>query len=295
MPGQNNSRSKTSTPDLLDQVQMQGRTRISTQYGPRPTSEPDSTSTPGPTSGQLKPLQPPTADLFGDYQKKPSPQGLRGVVTDLQPTIDKALRAYAPNATPVVQGRARILAAQAVRSFRPGTGADLHTHVYRQLQRLQREGPKISDPMPMPERTRRDSGKIMSMISQATDDIGREPTDEELSELTGLPRRRVTKIRQGLRRRMPESQYTEGFGNDDDDGDNAPEAVTQEQTGYDDWVDATYHDLNETDKVILQYRTGYRGAPKLSNTDIAQRLKISPAAVSQRVTRIQAKLDEYHD
>jgi DNA-directed RNA polymerase specialized sigma subunit len=167
--------------------------------------------------------------------------------------------------------------------------------VYRQLQRLQREGPKISDPMPMPERTRRDSGKIMSMISQATDDIGREPTDEELSELTGLPRRRVTKIRQGLRRRMPESQYTEGFGNDDDDGDNAPEAVTQEQTGYDDWVDATYHDLNETDKVILQYRTGYRGAPKLSNTDIAQRLKISPAAVSQRVTRIQAKLDEYHD
>ncbi|HNX48550.1 MAG TPA: hypothetical protein PKL08_00180, partial [Thermoanaerobaculaceae bacterium] len=105
----------------------------------------------------------------------------------LNPTIEKALRAYAPNATEVVRSRARIIAAGAIRSFKPDQGADLNTHVYRQLQRLQREAPQISDPMPQPERTRRDSGKIMAAISQAADDIGREPTDEEISELTGLP------------------------------------------------------------------------------------------------------------
>jgi DNA-directed RNA polymerase specialized sigma subunit len=249
-------------------------------------------STPTPGVPQL-PQQPP-ADPFEDYRKKPSPQGLRGVVDTLQPTIEKALRAYAPSATAVVRGRARGIAADAVRSFRPNQGADLNTHVYRQLQRLQREGPKISDPMPAPERTRRDSGKIMAAISSAADDIGREPTDEEIAELTGLPRRRVTKIRKGLRHRISESQYTEGFGGDEGD-DTTVDAVASERTGYDDWVDAVYHDLPEVDRVILQYRTGFRGAPKLSNTDIAQRLKISPAAVSQRVTRIQAKLDEYHD
>lgn len=239
------------------------------------------------------PLSPP-ADPFEDYRKKPTPQGLRGVVDSLDPTIQKALRAYAPNATPVIQGRARILAANAVRSYTPGHGADLNTHVYRQLQRLQREGPSITDPMPQPERTRRDSGKIMAAISQASDDIGREPTDEELSELTGLPVRRITKIRKGIRSRISESQYTEGLGNDDDDGDHAQEATATERTGYDDWVDAVYHDLPEVDRVILQYRTGFRGAPKLSSMEIARRLKLSPAAISQRVTRIQAKLDEYN-
>ncbi|HPS76596.1 MAG TPA: sigma-70 domain-containing protein [Thermoanaerobaculaceae bacterium] len=211
----------------------------------------------------------------------------------LNPTIEKALRAYAPNATEVVRSRARIIAAGAIRSFKPDQGADLNTHVYRQLQRLQREAPQISDPMPQPERTRRDSGKIMAAISQAADDIGREPTDEEISELTGLPVRRVTKIRKGIRSRVSESQYTEGFGNDDD-SETDRDVTAAERTGYDDWIDAVYHDLPEVDRVVMQYRTGYRGAPVLSNVDIAKRLRLSPAAISQRVSRIQAKLDEYN-
>lgn len=211
----------------------------------------------------------------------------------LNPTIEKALRAYAPNATEVVRSRARIIAAGAIRSFKPDQGADLNTHVYRQLQRLQREAPQISDPMPQPERTRRDSGKIMAAISQAADDIGREPTDEEISELTGLPVRRVTKIRKGIRGRVSESQYTEGFGNDDN-SETDKDVTTAERTGYDDWIDAVYHDLPEVDRVVMQYRTGYRGAPVLSNVDIAKRLRLSPAAISQRVSRIQAKLDEYN-
>ena len=210
----------------------------------------------------------------------------------LNPTIEKALRAYSPEPSPVLQGRARLLAADAVRSFNPGHGADLKTHVYRQLQRLQRMGPQITDPMPQAERTRRDSGKILAAISSAADDIGREPTDEEISELTGLPVRRITKVRRGIRSRVSESQYTAGLG-DDDAEDSANEAETAPRTGYDDWVDAVYHDLPEVDHIVLQYRTGFRGAPKLSTTEIASRLKLSPAAVSQRATRIQAKLDEY--
>ena len=211
----------------------------------------------------------------------------------LNPTIEKALRAYAPNATDVVRSRARIIAAGAVRSFKADQGADLNTHVYRQLQRLQRETPQITDPMAPPERARRDSGKILETIRQAADDIGREPTDEEIAELTGLPVRRVTKIRRSLRSRVSESQYTEGFGNDDDE-ETDRDAVATERTGYDDWIDAVYHDLSEVDRVVMQYRTGYRGAPVLTNVDLSKRLKLSPAAVSQRVTRIQAKLDEYN-
>ena len=217
-----------------------------------------------------------------------------GVVDSLQPTIAKALRAYAPNQTPVIAARARLIAAKAVRSFDPERGADLNTHEYRQLQSQQRLAPQISDPMPMAERTRRDSAKILSAISTAADDIGREPTDEELSELTGIPRKRITKVRSHIRQRLPESQYTEGMGNDNEGEGSTREAVATQHTDYDDWVDAVYHDLPEVDRVVMQYRTGFRGAPKLSNIEIAKRLKLSPAAVSQRVIRIQAKLDDFH-
>ena len=63
---------------------------------------------------------------------------------------------------------------------------------------------------------------------------------------------------------------------------------------YDEWVDAVYHDLGEIDRVIMSYRTGFRGAPVLSNGDIAKRLKMTPGAVSQRANRIQGKLDEFY-
>lgn len=195
-------------------------------------------------------------------------------------------------ASPVVRQRARILAAQAVQSFNPERGAQLSTHVYRQLQRLQREAPAITDPLPLPERMRRDSRDIINALAEAGGLIGTEVSDERLSELTGIPVSRVTKVRGMMRKRLPESSYEEGLG--DDDGE-VPDVVATETDPYDEWVDAVYHDLGEVDRVIMSYRTGFRGAPVLPTNEIARRMKLSPGAVSQRAAKIQARLDAYYD
>jgi hypothetical protein len=65
----------------------------------------------------------------------------------------------------------------------------------------------------------------------------------------------------------------------------SPEAV---------WADYVYHDLSDIDKIVFQHRTGYRGAPQLSNQEIARRLRLSPAAVTQRANRLQAKMNALH-
>jgi DNA-directed RNA polymerase specialized sigma subunit len=192
----------------------------------------------------------------------------------------------------VVRQRAQILAAQAVKGFMPEKGAQLTTHVYRQLQRLQREAPQLTDPMPMPERVRRDSRDVINAMAEIGAVAGTEISDEQVSELTGIPVSRVTKVRRLMRKGISESAYDEGLGEDDDD---TPDVVAQSTEPYDEWVDAVYHDLGEVDRVVMAYRTGYRGNPVLSTTDIAKRLRMSPGAVSQRAAKIQAKLDEFYE
>ncbi len=233
----------------------------------------------------------PLDDSMASWSKTKSPQDLHKVVGHLQPTIDKAVATYAPHASPIVAHRARLLAGQAVKTYDPTKGANLHTHVFRQLQQLQRVGPNITDPLVMPERLRRDRGQIAQHIREVEDNLGREASDEEVAELAGLPANRVTKVRRMLHANIPASALDDA---DDDEGEGA-DVVAKNRSAMDDWHDAVYHDLGDIDRVIMQYRTGYRGYAPLSGIEIARRLKLSPAAVSQRSKRIQAKLDEFHD
>ena len=306
---------------------------FNTHYGPKPIEEADSTSPqsdPGhsrhPKGHQQpsqwgKPFQPRSRDtaqpgelsrsLQGSmdpvqqdsnpeslqsspldrYNAEPTPANLKAVVTSLHPTIQKAVLSFPPVQTPVVHHRARLIAADAVKSWSPDSGADLKTHVFRQLQRLQHEGPKITDPLPMPERTRRDARAITDAMAAVGDTVGNEISDERISELTGIPVKRVIKVRGQIRRSTSSSAHEAGMGDDDDE---TPDIVAKAADPYDEWIDATYHDLGETDRLILAYRTGYRGAPVISNSEIARRLKLSPGAVSQRASNIQAKLDAFH-
>jgi hypothetical protein len=87
------------------------------------------------------------------------------VVERLKPTIDYAVKTYGRTDSPVVRGRARILAARAVKTFKPSGGAKLKTYVQSQLQQLSRLAPKIVDPLPSPERWRRNSAEINTAAS----------------------------------------------------------------------------------------------------------------------------------
>lgn len=230
-------------------------------------------------------------ELYTSWQSTPSPQKLREVVTKLDPTIQHAVSSYAgQQAPPTVRQHAKLLAARAVKSYDPKKGANLRTHVYNQLRALQRESPGISDPFTPAERFRRQQAELANVSEQLIDTLGRDPTDEELAELTGIPRRRVSKVRARMRARLPISTYEESGESDDD----SPDIVGEERTDYDNWVDAVYDDLGPLDRIIMMHRSGYRGAEPLDNNAIARKLGMTPSAVSQRARLIQRRLDEFH-
>lgn len=243
----------------------------------------------GPTPKELANAAGPAEDAYHAWKANPTPEGLKGVVDIVQPTIEQAVRAYAPNASPVVRDRAQLMAAKAIQGYSPAYGANLHTHVYRQLQTLQRMAPQLHDPMPLPEQLRVDRGRVFGAVEQVTNDLGREPSDEEVAELAKLPLKRVIKVRQMMRAGLPQSVIEER-GEDDED---APDLIAHETTPRDDWHDAVYHDLGDMDRVVMMHRSGYRKAPILTNQEIAKKLNITPSAVTQRAARIQAKLDQF--
>lgn len=225
------------------------------------------------------------------YLANKSKHTLRGVTTSLQPVIDKAVKTFAgDNAPPTVWDRARLLAADAVEKYDPTKSSNLKGHVYSQLQALNRLAPQITDPMPIPERMRRDRAEIYSAVEQLRNDMGREPTDEEVQEITGIPLKRVLKVKSVQHANIPLSVF-EGT---DTDEDATPEIAVSRRTPMDDWVDAVYHDSDSIDKIVLQHKSGYRGAQILGNQQIAKLLNISPAAVSQRAARLQARLEEFN-
>jgi DNA-directed RNA polymerase specialized sigma subunit len=55
-----------------------------------------------------------------------------------------------------------------------------------------------------------------------------------------------------------------------------------------------YHDLDEVNRKVFEWTTGYNNKPILKKIDVAKNLKISPAAVSQRIDTIQKRLNEFN-
>jgi len=228
---------------------------------------------------------------YGAWKKEPNPERLRDVISELSPTIDSAVNNYVgQNSSPTVRHRAKLIAADAINTFDPKRGAQLKTHVYNQLRALQRMAPQITDPFPAPERFRQHQNEIYKAHETLMSRFGREPTDEEISAVTKLPAARVTKVRNRARAKLPMSVYEEATNEDDSGYD----VIGSEHTDEDDWRDAVYHDLGDVDKLIMMYRSGYRGAEVMDNNTIAHRLNLTPAAVSQRAKRIQAQLDEFN-
>lgn len=231
---------------------------------------------------------------YQTWRSNQSPENLKLVVDELDPVISKGVYDYTGSDSPILKGRGRVLAAKAVSSYDPDRGADLSTHVYRQLQELQRTAPRISQPVSYSQAHRLDQARVYAKQQELQNDLGRPPSDEELGHATGLPPKRLAKILRTSRPRVPVSAMDPTMGDGEEDENDDSGVPSTERTDEDEWMDAVYYSLNDRDKVIMQYRAGYNGAPVKSNAEIAQIMGTSPAAVSQRAKFIQEKLDSYY-
>jgi hypothetical protein len=215
-------------------------------------------------------LEPEFTQPWEEWKKDPNPANSSTLLKTVDPVINAALRTYAG----------------------PSPRAKLRTHLMTQLQGLRRHVAREGMAVSIPEQVALDLGHVREAENRLRDQLGREPSDMEVADHTGLSRKRLGYLRQ--------HKYTRSEGSmqrPTEEGEDIYAPAVAPAGNHTAWHDFVYHDLDPVDQVILEHSLGLHGKPILQNQQIAQKLRLSPGAISQRKAKIQAKLnlqDELH-
>lgn len=248
--------------------------------------------TPPPFSGQrsITGVSPEFDTLYSQWQQNQTPEMNTQILSSVQPVIDNALTSYAGTGhSPAMRSRAKLMALKALGTYDPNKG-NVRTHLLSQLQSLRRAAAKEQNIISIPEQVGLDFQHLTNAENDLRDQYGRDPTNDELADYTNLSARRINKIRK-FNQPLAEGTVSRIVDEDSSGGDVASD-VPGHRNAMDAWMNFVYDDLGPTDKLIMDMTLGRNGRRKTSTQEIAQRLRLTPGAISQRAAKIQAMLDK---
>jgi DNA-directed RNA polymerase specialized sigma subunit len=245
----------------------------------------------GPVTPSAKPKEPDAIQVFNTWKTSRNPQTTQQLLDVSMPAITKAVKYYTRGQDPVAISYGKRLAIDALDRYDPKMSS-LGTFINRQLQPMMRWQASRSKGVKIPDRIVAESADLYRANTELADILGRDPSIDELADHSGIPVSRIAKVRAATPLLMAGSTVVEkGEGGDDAD---ASDMAVERDTSME-WANFIRHDLNETDKIILDHTIGLGGADILPNKQLAAKLKITPAAISQRKARIQLLLDRQSD
>jgi len=224
---------------------------------------------------------------YETWKQDPSDATMGQLLTAAEPVIKNSLRSYAGGSDdPIYRLEALRLSAAAFNSYDPDRGAQLETYLMSSLQPLKRTVYERSQGLHLPQKAWYDLRNLRRSRANFETELGRDPTQLELSDATGLSIHRIDYLEKFERSEIPESVLREK----NPDEYFQPGETTMAESEF--WAEAVYYSLDPLDQTVYDYRVGAHGKPALSNQKIAQKLGLSEGAVSQRVTRIVQLMGE---
>ncbi len=224
---------------------------------------------------------------FDAWQRTKDPRVMSSMMNDLKPVIDTAVTSYASRPSPTVRGQAQVLTARAIKSFNPKKGANLRTHVMNQLQPLRRYSTQATQGVRVGEQRKAQYAQLREAEEQFYRDRGRDPSVAELADKLRISPARVQRLRRGDLYQVTEGSHL-GL-----DSDRDVTEIGQDENGpMTAWIDYVYLDQDPTNQKIMEWKLGLYGSKQLSNQEISRRLKITPAAVTQRAARLAGLIEQ---
>jgi DNA-directed RNA polymerase specialized sigma subunit len=202
-------------------------------------------------------------------------------VHHLKPVISSAIKTYG-GSNNALKTKAWIMASEALDKYDPKRDVKLESYVHTSLKRLSRVRNERNEAIHIPENVRTDSMAIYRFMDKFRDDMGRDPSLVEISDATGLSRNRIVKAREVGTQKSFEDVT-------DDKGDIT---VGEKKSYAEVWKDYVYMDLDDVGRKIFEWSTGYGGSEVLTKKEQAERLGLSPSAVTQRTNTIIKKLEK---
>ena len=232
-------------------------------------------------------------DDFNKWKVEPSKDNTAVLLNKLKPTISRALQPYGGTKNTGLYSRAKVLTANAIKTYDP-TKAKLDTHVTNHLRSIRKAAVKGEHIIAAPERVLLDRRKLFAQSKALEEQLGREPSIQELSKHTGLSNKRIATLRKFV------PGVAEGGFLRDADSENVgtlPGSTVpgDADTAFRRYAEFLYEDLNPRDQKIMEWSLGLYGQPIYSTAEIARQLGITSGAVSQRKARLQQQVDELQD
>ena len=213
-----------------------------------------------------------------------TPETMAGLVEAFMPTVNAEIMQYS-GPKELLRSRGRYLVTQAIKSFNPMSGTRLNSWVVTNLKQLSRYGKRLR-PVRASEAMLRNAAELASVEKRLEDDLGRKPTDEELVDETGWNAKTIAAIR-----RSAVASVNGGMFGEDEEGEGGisePGLVRPSPMPY--AAEAVYASLDDKDKAIFDGKTGMHGKKQESGSSLADMLKLSPAAISQRSSAIGSQI-----
>lgn len=225
---------------------------------------------------------------FKAWQRTGHPEHTGQLLRAVSPIIDTAIKSYGGHAakSPTLHSRARRLTVDAFHSYDPVKGS-MRSHLLSHLRRLQRVAADELQPLKTPEQVSLDHFHLHRAETDLKDRLGRDPSDAELADESGLSLKRIKYVRQ-LRPVIAEGSVFRGENDE-------PFPIARDMSDENEraWAHLVYHDLDSpVDQAIMDHGLGLHNRQRVGIAELAKRLRLTPGAVSQRAARIQNLLDE---
>ncbi len=215
--------------------------------------------------------------LYSAYSTDPSPDNLSKVVRALEPTINYNLGSMGADRDPFVRAKAMSYAADAVKKFSPTGGAGLPTFLSSQLRQLTRTVRQSRSPVRIPERIQIEAMKLNHARKSFFDEHNREPDTLELADFTGVPVKRIEKIR----------KYQVAVPSEEAMGETEQEGPDFQREA----LEYVYHDSDHVDRRVMELKMGYAGHPVMQPKDIGVALGLTPTQLSRRSARLAMRIN----
>jgi len=213
--------------------------------------------------------------LWRQWSRTHSSADLQRLLDQVKPVILSQVNRWAGGLSrPMLETRAKILATEAIKSYKPERGAALATHITNQLQRLSRLVYTHTQAARLPEH------KAVSMASfhvaqeALKDEFGRDPTTPELADHLGWSNRRAEAFDQAYGRKelLTSGEFTPS---------SFPIADQEDPL-----VGFVFHDMAPKTQKLFASVTGYGGKPALSNPELMAKFKLTQGQLSYQKRKL---------
>jgi len=234
-------------------------------------------------------MQEKVQEAYAEWMANPTAENMGKVVNHMKPLLISQVSQY-PGDNRILIGKAKSIAADAIRDYDPTADTRLTSWVVSRLQQLSRYGRQSRQVLNVPELAYRQYSELEAKRRELLDTYGREPSDDDLADAIGLSKKRINDIR-AMNPKITSVGTSELTPEESLSVTDMPVLEQGSDPLLNTAIEAVYDSVDDRDRQIIDMKMGRKGNP-VSNQEIASRLGVSPGFVSQRSLKLSQQIQD---